>query len=45
MKSHEKLEKNVGLLTLFMIPAVSIGGLTQIVPLFFQTPSTSRSKA
>ncbi|MEQ0722739.1 cytochrome-c oxidase, cbb3-type subunit II [Stutzerimonas stutzeri] len=36
MKSHEKLEKNVGLLTLFMILAVSIGGLTQIVPLFFQ---------
>jgi cytochrome c oxidase cbb3-type subunit II len=36
MKSHEKLEKNVGLLTLYMILAVSIGGLTQIVPLFFQ---------
>ncbi|MFX1711307.1 cytochrome-c oxidase, cbb3-type subunit II [Stutzerimonas stutzeri] len=36
MKSHEKLEKNIGLLTLFMILAVSIGGLTQIVPLFFQ---------
>ena len=36
MKKHEVLEKNVGLLTLFMILAVSIGGLTQIVPLFFQ---------
>ncbi|MCW8157706.1 cytochrome-c oxidase, cbb3-type subunit II [Stutzerimonas stutzeri] len=36
MKQHEKLEKNVGLLALFMILAVSIGGLTQIVPLFFQ---------
>ncbi|MCP9337866.1 cytochrome-c oxidase, cbb3-type subunit II [Stutzerimonas xanthomarina] len=36
MKKHEILEKNVGLLTLFMILAVSIGGLTQIVPLFFQ---------
>jgi cytochrome c oxidase cbb3-type subunit 2 len=36
MKNHEILEKNVGLLTLFMILAVSIGGLTQIVPLFFQ---------
>ncbi|MCQ4323340.1 cytochrome-c oxidase, cbb3-type subunit II, partial [Pseudomonas stutzeri] len=36
MKNHELLEKNVGLLTLFMILAVSIGGLTQIVPLFFQ---------
>jgi len=36
MKKHEILEKNVGLLTLFMALAVSIGGLTQIVPLFFQ---------
>ncbi|MBD9416595.1 cytochrome-c oxidase, cbb3-type subunit II [Pseudomonas sp. PDM16] len=33
---HEILEKNVGLLALMMIFAVSIGGLTQIVPLFFQ---------
>ena len=36
MKSHEKLEKNIGLLTFFMVIAVLIGGLTQIVPLFFQ---------
>ena len=36
MNQHEKLEKNVGLLALFMILAVSIGGLVQIVPLFFQ---------
>ena len=36
MKKHEILEKNVGLLALFMVLAVSIGGLTQIVPLFFQ---------
>lgn len=36
MKKHEILEKNIGLLTLFMVVAVSIGGLTQIVPLFFQ---------
>ncbi|SEI65247.1 cytochrome c oxidase cbb3-type subunit 2 [Azotobacter beijerinckii] len=33
---HEVLEKNIGLLGLFMVAAVSIGGLTQIVPLFFQ---------
>ncbi|WP_447591796.1 cytochrome-c oxidase, cbb3-type subunit II [Aquipseudomonas campi] len=33
---HEILEKNVGLLALMMVLAVSIGGLTQIVPLFFQ---------
>ncbi|TWH76848.1 cytochrome c oxidase cbb3-type subunit 2 [Azomonas agilis] len=36
MKQHEKLEKNVGLLALFMVLAISVGGLTQIVPLFFQ---------
>ena len=36
MQGHEKLEKNVGLLAFFMVIAVSIGGLTQIVPLFFQ---------
>ena len=33
---HEILEKNIGLLALAMVFAVSIGGLTQIVPLFFQ---------
>lgn len=33
---HEVIEKNVGLLMILMVLAVSIGGLTQIVPLFFQ---------
>ena len=33
---HETVEKNIGLLAFFMVIAVSIGGLTQIVPLFFQ---------
>ncbi|UCJ16064.1 cytochrome-c oxidase, cbb3-type subunit II [Pseudomonas sp. MM211] len=33
---HEIIEKNVGLMALLMVFAVSIGGLTQIVPLFFQ---------
>jgi len=33
---HEILEKNIGLMALLMVFAVSIGGLTQIVPLFFQ---------
>ncbi|MET1076430.1 MAG: cytochrome-c oxidase, cbb3-type subunit II [Pseudomonas sp.] len=36
MKQHELVEKNVGLLALFMVLAVSLGGLVQIVPLFFQ---------
>ncbi|MGY4489838.1 cytochrome-c oxidase, cbb3-type subunit II [Pseudomonas sp. TE3610] len=33
---HEVVEKNIGLLAFFMVIAVAIGGLTQIVPLFFQ---------
>jgi cbb3-type cytochrome oxidase cytochrome c subunit len=33
---HEIIEKNIGLMALLMVVAVSIGGLTQIVPLFFQ---------
>ena len=40
MKSHEILEKNIGLMALFMILAVSVGGLVQIVPLFFQAETT-----
>lgn len=36
MKIHETLEKNIGLMALCMVLAVSIGGLVQIVPLFFQ---------
>ena len=34
--NHEVVEKNIGLMALFMVLAVSIGGLVQIVPLFFQ---------
>ncbi|CAE6914433.1 MULTISPECIES: cytochrome-c oxidase, cbb3-type subunit II [Pseudomonas] len=33
---HEIIEKNIGLMALLMVLCVSIGGLTQIVPLFFQ---------
>ncbi len=29
MKQHERVEKNVGLLALFMVIAVSIGGLVR----------------
>ena len=36
MIKHETLEKNIGLMALFMVLAVSVGGLVQIVPLFFQ---------
>ena len=33
---HEKLEKNVGLLAVFIAVAVSFGGLAEIVPLMYQ---------
>ncbi|MGB5439243.1 MAG: cytochrome-c oxidase, cbb3-type subunit II [Gammaproteobacteria bacterium] len=37
---HEKIEKNIGLMIILIIIVVSIGGLVQIVPLFFQTSTT-----
>ncbi|PKM04968.1 MAG: cytochrome-c oxidase, cbb3-type subunit II [Gammaproteobacteria bacterium HGW-Gammaproteobacteria-6] len=40
MKSHEIVEKNLGLLIVFVVIAISFGGLTQIVPLFFQAETT-----
>ncbi|MDH0745393.1 cytochrome-c oxidase, cbb3-type subunit II [Pseudomonas sp. GD03842] len=40
MIKHEMLEKNIGLLSIFMVIAVAVGGLTQIVPLFFQDVTT-----
>ena len=39
-KGHDKIEKNVGLMIVLVILVVSIGGLVQIVPLFFQTSTT-----
>ncbi|MBP8185134.1 MAG: cbb3-type cytochrome c oxidase subunit II, partial [Pseudomonas sp.] len=33
---HEIIEKNVGLMAVLMVLAVTVGGLVQIVPLFFQ---------
>ena len=40
MISHESIEKNLGLLIVLTILIVSVGGLVQIVPLFFQTSTT-----
>jgi cytochrome c oxidase cbb3-type subunit II len=37
---HDKIEKNVGLMIILIIITISIGGLVQIVPLFFQTSTT-----
>lgn len=39
--SHETLEKNIGLLIFATIGVVSIAGLAQIVPLFFQHSTTT----
>ena len=35
--SHEVVEKNVGLLAILVILVISVGGLVEIVPLFFLT--------
>ncbi|HEU5339115.1 MAG TPA: cytochrome-c oxidase, cbb3-type subunit II [Sulfuricaulis sp.] len=37
---HEKVEKNVGLLIVFTVIVVAIGGLVEILPLFFQKSTT-----
>jgi len=39
--SHQTLETNVGLLVFFSILVISIAGLVQIVPLFFQHSTTA----
>ena len=39
-KTHEKVETNIGLMVIFIIIVISIGGLVQIVPLFFQKSTT-----
>jgi cytochrome c oxidase cbb3-type subunit 2 len=37
---HEKVEKNVGLLIILTVLVISVGGLVEIVPLFFQKSTT-----
>ena len=37
---HDKIETNVGLLVILVIIVISIGGLVEIVPLFFQKSTT-----
>jgi cytochrome c oxidase cbb3-type subunit 2 len=37
---HDKVEKNIGLMIVLILVVISIGGLVQIVPLFFQTSTT-----
>lgn len=41
MKGHEIVEKNIGLMTIFMVIAISFGGLVEIVPQFFLKQTTT----
>ncbi len=41
MLTHDKIERNVGLLIMLTILTISVGGLLEIVPLFFQKSTTS----
>jgi len=40
--SHEKVEKNIGIMIILITLVLSVGGLVQIVPLFFM-PSTTQA--
>ena len=42
--SHETLEKNIGLMAVLVVLVVSVGGLVEIVPLFFQKSTTEPIK-
>ena len=42
--SHEVIEKNIGLMIVLVILVVSVGGLVEIVPLFFQKTTTEPVK-
>ncbi len=42
--SHEIVEKNVGLMAIMILIVISIGGLAEIVPLFFMTETTEPVK-
>ena len=38
--NHELIEKNIGLMALLIVLTVSVGGLVEIVPLYFQKSTT-----
>lgn len=38
--NHEKIEKNVGLMSILIAIVISVGGLVEIVPLMFQKQTT-----
>ena len=39
--SHEKIETNIGLMTILVILVISVGGLVEIVPLFAMNQTTA----
>lgn len=39
--AHDKVEKNIGLMLVLLILVISVGGLVQIVPLFFMKHTTT----
>lgn len=41
MKNHDIVEKNVGLMVLLVVVAISFGGLVQLVPQFFLDETTT----
>lgn len=40
MSIQDQVEKNIGLLIILVLCVISVGGLVQIIPLFFQTTTT-----
>lgn len=44
MKKHDLVEKNIALMALLIVVAISFGGLVEIVPLFFQKDTTEPVK-
>ncbi len=40
MIKHDVVEKNIGLMVVLMVVAISFGGLVELVPLFFQKATT-----
>jgi cytochrome c oxidase cbb3-type subunit 2 len=42
--NHDKVEKNIGLMMILIVGALSFGTLTELVPLFFQAETTQPIK-
>jgi len=40
VRKHERIEKNIGLMMVLVVIAISFGGLVEIVPLMFQKETT-----